>query len=198
MNILIMTNNNDQERREYFRVNDQIYLEYECISEEEHNKAPELLADLENSSFKLSADFATLNNSIHPLLSNIKQLHPDIGEYLDFLNQKIDRVNQLLLVKETNFDESKVIPANLSASGISFASTDTFEASQHVKIELVLLPEKVGILIFGHVVSSADMKSDGNILCIHFDHIRPEDRELMIKHNLNKQMADIREKNDNN
>lgn len=194
-----MIKNNDQERRDYFRINDQVYLEYECITEEQLKNAPAQLADIDNSSFKLSADFATLNNSIHPLLSNIKQLHPDIGEYLDFLNQKIDQINQLLLVKETNFDESKVINANLSASGISFPSDDAYETSQPIKIELVLLPEKVGILIFGRVVSNIDSKTDGtNILCIHFDHIRPEDRELMIKHNLNKQMADIREKNDKN
>lgn len=192
-----MIKTNDQERREYFRINDQIYLEYECISAEEHQRAPELLAELENSSFTLSADFATLNNSIHPLLSNIKQSHPDIGEYLDFLNQKIDQVNQLMLEKETNFDESKVITANLSASGISFPCDKHFEKSQPIKLELVLLPEKVGILIFGHIVATKENKSgDENLLCIHFDHIRPEDRELMIKHNLNKQMSDIREKND--
>ncbi len=189
-----MIKTNEQERREYFRIDDQVYLEYQCITEEEYKNAPELLSELENSSFTLSADFATLNNSIHPLLSNIKQSHPDIGEYLDFINQKVDQLNQLLLVKETNFDESKVITANLSASGISFASTESYDESQPIRLELVLLPEKVGILIFGHVVSN----NDKNILCIQFDHIRPEDRELMIKHNLNKQMADIREEKDNN
>ncbi len=188
---------NENERREYFRIDDDIYMEYTVISENEFNNAPDFLKELNNSSFSLSADFATLNNSIHPLLNNIKQIHPDVGEYLEFINQKIDSLNQLLLIKETGFDESKVIRANLSASGISFPSQDQFTVDQFIKIELVLLPEKVGILIFGRIVAIKDIRDcEDKSICIQFEHIRPEDRELMIKHNLNKQMADIREKND--
>ncbi len=192
-----MIKTNDSERREYFRIDDEVYLEYQIISEDELDSAAETLANLHNSSFRLSADFATLNNSIHPLLNNIKQLHPDVGEYLEFLNQKIDSLNQLLLVNETEFDESKVFLANLSASGICFPSEDDIPISTPVKVELVLLPEKVGILIFGRVVTMKDhKKTHTRMVCIQFEHIRPEDRELMIKHNLNKQMADLREKND--
>lgn len=189
---------NDSERREYFRIDDEIYLEYETIDDKEFNDAPTTLANLHNSSFTLSAEFATLNNSIHPLLNNIKQIHPDIGEYLEFINHKVDSLNQLLLEKETAFDEDKVITANLSASGISFESDKPFEIATPLKLEIVLLPEKVGILIYGRVVAIKEIKaSDNRHISIHFDHIRPEDRELMIKHNLNKQMADLRDKNDN-
>lgn len=189
---------NDSERREYFRIDDEIYLEYETIDDKEFNEAPTTLANLHNSSFTLSAEFATLNNSIHPLLNNIKQIHPDIGEYLEFINQKIDSLNQLLLEKETAFDDDKVISANLSASGISFESDNDFEIATPLKLEIVLLPEKVGILIYGKVVAIKGLKdSEHKHISIHFEHIRPEDRELMIKHNLNKQMSDLRDKNDN-
>lgn len=189
---------NDSERREYFRIDDDVYLEYKTIDDNEFNDAPATLANLNNSSFKLSAEFATLNNSIHPLLNNIKQMHPDIGEYLEFINHKIDSLNQLLLEKESSFDEDKVIKANLSASGICFESDKPFEIATPLKLEIVLLPEKVGLLIFGRVVAIKEIKaSEKKHISIHFDHIRPEDRELMIKHNLNKQMADLRDKNDN-
>ncbi len=194
-----MIKTNNHERREYFRIDDEVYLEYDIISEDELNDAPQTLANLENSSFRLSADFATLNNNIHPLLNNIKQLHPDIGEYLEFLNQKIDSMNHLLLMTETSFDESKVFTANISASGICFPSKDEIAVSTPVKVELVLLPEKVGILLFGRVVTMKEhSKTHTRMVCIQFEHIRPEDRELMIKHNLNKQMADLREQKDNN
>lgn len=190
--------NNDNERREYFRINDDVYLTFSIISEEEFASAPELLGNLADSSFRLSAEFATLNNSIHPLLNNIKQLHPDIGEYLEFLNQKIDSLNQLMLFKETDLNDDRVVTANLSASGISFNTIEQVDRDQPVKLEIVLLPEKIGILVFGRIVNPGDDGSNAeHDISVRFEHIRPEDRELMIKHNLNKQMSDLREKNEN-
>jgi len=192
-----MIKTNENERREFFRIEDEVYLEYEVISEEEYNTAPDTLSNLNNSSFSLSADFATLNNNIHPVLNNIKQLHPEIGEYLEFINTKIDSLSQLLLCNETSFDENRVTLANISASGIMFETDKPLENNQLLKLELVLLPEKIGILIFGKVVKVNTLK-EKNSVSVEFEHIRYEDQELMIKHNLNKQMSDLREKNDNN
>ncbi|MCW8935947.1 MAG: PilZ domain-containing protein [Gammaproteobacteria bacterium] len=182
---------NEDERRDFFRIDDEIYLDFEAISEDEYADAPNTLKDLHENAFSLSADFATLNNKTHPLLNNIKQLHPDIGEYLEVLNSKIDSLSQQMLYDNSSFDQDKVNPANLSASGIQFSSSDNFETGQAIKLELVLLPEKIGVLVFGRVV-----KSSKNHLSVMFEYMRPEDQELMIKHNLNKQMTDLREKKD--
>jgi len=182
---------NEDERRDFFRIDDDVYLDLQTISEDEYQLAPATLESLSDSSFSLSANFATLNNSINPILNNIKQLHPDIGEFLEMVNNKIDNLSQHLLQANSNYDESKIIKANLSASGIQFESQIAVSAQQAVKLELILLPEKIGLLIFGRVV---DTKND--LISIEFEFLRPEDQELMIKHNLNKQMEELREKND--
>ncbi|RDH85186.1 MAG: hypothetical protein DIZ80_02590 [endosymbiont of Galathealinum brachiosum] len=184
---------NDNERRDFFRIDDDVYLDYASITEEEYKAAPETLRNLEDSAFSLSANFATLNNSINPILNNIKQLHPDIGEYLEALNSKIDRLSQHIHFGSSDFDNEKVYTANISASGIQFETDQSFQLQQAMKLELVLLPEKVGVLIFGRVV---DVKA--KCICIEFEHLRNEDQELMIKHNLNRQMNELREKNNNN
>lgn len=183
---------NEDERRDFFRIDDEVYLELTTISDDEYSQAPETLKNLHNNSFSLSANFATLNNSLNPLLNNIKQLHPDIGEYLEAINSKIDSLSQHLLSDKSNFDKDKLTPANISASGIQLKTSQSFSLQQTVKLELILLPEKVGVLIFGRIV---DIKDDN--ISIEFDYLRPEDQELMIKHNLNKQMSELREKNDN-
>jgi len=184
---------NEDERRDFFRIDDDVYIELQVISEDEYASAPATLESLHDSSFSLSANFATLNKNINPILNNIKQLHPDIGEFLEIINSKIDSLSQHILYENSNFDESKVINANISASGIQFKPSQKLQLQQAIKLELVLLPEKIGVLIFGRVV---DIKDDR--VSIEFEFLRPEDQELMIKHNLNIQMSEIRDKNDFN
>lgn len=184
---------NEDERRDFFRIDDNVYIDFEIISEEEYKLAPSTLESLNDSSFNLSANFATLNNNINPVLNNIKQLHPEIGAFLDMINGKIDDLSQHILQNNSNYDESKTINANLSASGIQFKSSQILKPQQPIKLELILLPEKIGVLVFGRVVDTKD-----GLTSIVFEHLRPEDQELMIKHNLNKQMTTLREKNDFN
>lgn len=192
-----MNNTNNDERREFFRIDDEIYLQLDVISSDEYNSAPDTLANLHNDSFSLSADFATLNNNLHPVLNNIKQIHPDIAQYLELINNKIDSLGELLLHKSSTYDENKRINANLSASGILFESEKKLKLGDLLRLELVLFPEKIGVLIFGKAVKITESTNQKQTLSIEFEHIRNEDQELMIKHNLNKQMTDLREKNQN-
>ena len=192
-----MNNISTDERRDFFRIEDEVYLELETITADEYNSAEEVLANLHNDSFSLSADFATLNNSLHPVLNNIKQIHPDIAQYLELLNNKIDSLGELLLHKSSAYDENKRITANVSASGIMFESELKLNQGDLIKLELVLFPEKIGILIFGKIIKITQSTSQKQNISIEFEHIRTEDQELMIKHNLNKQMIDLREKNQN-
>lgn len=187
--------NKDNERREYFRIEDQVYLTITLIDEAEYNAAPETLKNLDDNSFSLSADFATLNNNINPVLNNIRQIHPDIAEYVEFLNNKIDSLSQILLCQEGSFDKNRLFTVNISASGIMFRHEQAIELNQTLKLELVLLPKKIGIITYGRVVTLNDTSK---CISVEFEHIRDQDHELMIKHNLNRQMADIRDNKDNN
>lgn len=192
-----MNNIKNDERRDFFRIEDEVYLELETISADEYQTAPDILDNLHNDSFSLSADFATLNNSFHPVLNNIKQLHPEIAQYLELLNKKIDSLGELLLHKSSAYDENKRIKANISASGIMFETDSMYTVGDLIRLEIVLFPEKIGVLIFGKVIKTGESANQKQNLSIEFEHIRTEDQELMIKHNLNKQMLDLREKNDN-
>jgi hypothetical protein len=193
-----MNDKDSNERRRYFRIEDEICLDYEVISDEEYSKAPEVLAQMMQSAFSLSASFAALNNEYNPLLNSIKHASPEIGQYLELLNRKIDSLGQQLLEEETPCDEGNAIEANLSASGIAFQCSEQLKDGQGMKLKIVLLPEKIGVILFGrvqHCLQSAEQKKD-DIICIDFEHIRYDDQELIIKHNLNKQMQELRQRSE--
>lgn len=194
----IINNDNDKERRRFFRIDDEIGLEYDLISEEEYLNAPEELAQTKQTAFSLRAEFATLNNEINPTLNSIRNVHPEIGQYLDFLNSKIDTISSRLLEEEIENLEENICTANISASGIAFKPEKPLTDNQPLRLRIILLPEKIGVVIFGRVqekLRSAEQK-DNNIICIDFEHIRYDDQELMIKHNLNRQMQLLRKRNE--
>lgn len=185
------------ERRRFFRINDDIFLEYDLLSENEYSNAQEELDAIKHTAFSMSAEFATLNNEFHPLLNNIKQNTPDIAQYLELLNQKIDALSQHLLEVQIPLEDTK-ISANLSASGIAFRSDKIIHTGQGLRLRIVLFPEKIGIMVFGRVVHSDNEKGSSNehLISVDFEHIRYEDQELMIKHNINKQIMELRQRSE--
>ncbi len=194
----MQTDNEAGERRRFFRIDDKICLEYTILSDDEFKAAPEMLAQNKLSAFSLSAEFATLNNSFHPMLNSIKHSSPEIGQYLELLNNKIDALSQQLLTDELPCSESDMYQANLSASGIAFNCSENLAIGSKLKLKIILLPEKIGILVFGTVKNCTPNQDSTYHIGVDFEHISYEDQELMIKHNLNKQMLDLRERAENN
>lgn len=189
---------NGAERRRFFRIDDEVYLDYELVTDEQYSNAPQELEDIENSAFSMTADFATLNYEYNPILNSIRSTSPDIAQYLELLNNKIDAISQQLLDEDSPFNNSDPVEVNISASGIAFKCNDDIKDNQGMRLKLVLLPEKIGIIVYGrvkHELQSKEQKQN-NIICIDFEHIRYDDKELMIKHNLNKQMLELRKRSE--
>ncbi|MCW8855406.1 MAG: PilZ domain-containing protein [Gammaproteobacteria bacterium] len=191
------TNNNQNERRGFFRIEDEVHLEYEAVNEDEYNNAEQILNEVHKSTFALSANFATINHDNNYLLNNIRRNSPEISQYLDLLNQKIDALSQHLLENSTASSEDNLITVNISASGIAFNTSDKLEKNQAIKLRIVLLPEKVGIQAYGRIIDcKPDAENKGFLTSVDFEHIRNDDTELMIKHNINKQMIELRKRSE--
>ncbi|MCW8955996.1 MAG: PilZ domain-containing protein [Gammaproteobacteria bacterium] len=189
----------DEERRRFFRIEDEICLEVSEVTEQEYQNAPDELVKVQQSAFALSATFATMNHNHIPMMNSIRTSFPEIAQYLDLMNRKIDSLSQHLLNEELLCSDKNKLKVNISASGIAFDSNQTYPLNQPLMLRLVLLPEKIGIEVFGRVVniqSSAD-SSDITHISVDFEHIRDTDQELLIKHNLNKQMQELRERSGN-
>src|SRR6056297_391360 len=166
-----MNSSRTDERREYFRVEDDIYLLWHTVSEDEYARAEDILKNLTDNDFSLSADFATLNNKFHPVLNNIKQAHPEIAQYLELLNTKLDSLGHHLLQQQEVFSEQKLTHVNISASGMMYAAAEPIPVNSLLKLEYVLFPEKVGIITYGKVVNTTPLENSEHCIHISFEHM---------------------------
>lgn len=196
-----MTNDiGDEERRRFFRIEDEICLDLSVVSEQEYKAAPQELSKVKNSAFALSASFATINQTHLPMMNSIRAGYPEIAQYLDLMNKKLDHLSQHILDEELPCSDENKQMVNISASGIAFESSNNYPLNQPLMLRLVILPEKIGIEVFGRVINTQAIEGSDNktLISVDFEHIRDDDQEILIKHNLNKQMHELREKSGNN
>ncbi len=175
------------ERRRYFRVDDIIGLKSEVVDREQ---VDDRLEDFRQHKHRYSLlnEFNFQIERHRSDLKHIKDRMPEVGRYLEFLQQQVDTLTEKVLKDEDEFVdlERKV---NLSAQGLAFFSDEAVHADDIVELQLQLFPERHKIVIFARVVSCADDPEQGQFkVSLDFEHIHEADRELLVKHVHGKQM----------
>ncbi len=178
----------DDPRRRYFRLDDQVILEWRAVS------AEELVAGIEQLSqekdYGQGGELYRIEQKLQAAISHLKSHAPDIAVCLDLMNERIDlfmhKFQAYYKLYGDNRRQQEPEKVSLSATGIAF---DTFNppATRQLEINLFLLPRYVYIRTFGTVVS-CEKVSDGHYhVAVNFDVILDEDQETLIQHLLQKQ-----------
>ena len=181
-----------EDRREYFRVDDSVVLDYRVISEQE---LPVLAEQLRGrpSRFTAAAEFAASSRQMNRLLHKIRRLSPDLVRYLEAVDSKLNTLARLFLMEELDPPQQSARKVSLSAGGIGFCARKPLTAGDLVELRLVLLPSQTGVLSLGRVVY-CEPCSDGDaefphFVAIEFDRLREADRELLVRHLFGRQNA---------
>jgi len=181
---------NKTERREYFRIDDLAKFSLKKISDKD---TLETLSK-KNVTFLLGSSIATLDLDHQTVISKIKRTDPDIALYLDVINHKINLISNYILENDSEISRQTETNINLSASGIAVETEDKFTQNDLVEIKLALLPELIGILCIGRI-KRVENRSSTTIVHIDFTDISDADQEIIIKHNMTKQLEQARAKN---
>lgn len=183
--------NKDKERREYFRIKDLVKISLQKLDNKETiNKLRQ-----GHSSFLLGSAINAVEIENQTLFNTIKRSNPDIAQYFEAINKKIELISNHLLESSSDNANQIEIEVNLSASGIAIDTNEDYSEGDLVAINLLLLPERKGIICTG-IIKRILNKNPRKRLCIDFDDIIETDRELIIKHTISKQLEQARKKND--
>jgi c-di-GMP-binding flagellar brake protein YcgR len=185
------------ERRRYFRIEDRVALTYRVLDEETLAAALSRLGAGYPDKLSLASGFATASSQMRHTLERFRKDMPDVASYLEALNEKLDLVVQLLATTENDLANEPTHEVNLSASGISFVADEPVAIDRHVEMKLLLFPSYTCLLCFGTVVH-CDPAEKGRPTSLYnigvdFTHIREEDRDLIVRHVLQRQSTMLRE-----
>src|SRR5690606_39210444 len=76
------------ERREYFRIEDTVYLDYRVLEEGEMPPAEAEQAWPEH--LKVLNELSTVSRHVNAMVPKLREFYPDITQFLVALNQKVD------------------------------------------------------------------------------------------------------------
>jgi hypothetical protein len=186
----------NDERREYFRIRDQVTLDYRVITAAEMEYMLLRIRDEVPDRFTAAASFASTSRQMKHLLQNLAGSSPDLALCLQALDKKLNLLAQLLVTETMDGAGASVREVSLSAGGLAFNAEREHRYGELLETRLVLFPSLMGILAVAKVVS-CERRGDVNggmpwRMAVEFEYIRESDRDLLVKHLLTRQAEMLR------
>jgi hypothetical protein len=186
------------ERRRFFRIDDAINLYYKIVDEQEVIAASKMSDDV-LSNCSLVTALEMLDQESRLIMFRIEKNEPEIAEYLKTLDSKVSLLAQAVMRQGSDFSESKICNTNISASGLAIEIDHSIEVGEYLEIKLLLTSCIAVILVYGQVVYCKKNTEVGAAMPyqvgIDYVNLNDQDREILIKHIVKRQMQQIREKN---
>jgi len=179
------------ERREYYRINDVVFLRYEILTDVPGapDGAPEETGSVEISAGSLLAE---IDRELNKTINNIWREQPSMAQALGLLNRKISILaEQALDYEETESRSYDSAMVSLSGSGIAFEAREKIADGARLRLSMILRPSQVTMTILGTVISCEERLSSASMpfwVRVDFDD-DPMAQEQLIQHVVQKQGA---------
>lgn len=182
----------NENRRSAFRLEDEILLKVEKVQSLD-------VQAMESAFDERRAEFGILTHLKYgvekqlPTMRIIERKHPEIAQYLKFLQKQIEYLSTRsseLDSEGQEFGEKQWV--DLSANGLRFAASGDWSVGEHIQAMMLLSPSDLRIMALAKV-SRVDVSDNGlQEVSVNFTKLHIEDEEALIKHLHKRQIDDLR------
>lgn len=183
------------ERREYFRIEDAVYLDYRVL--EEGESPPAEAEQVWPERLKVLSELSTVSRHVNAMVPKLREFYPDITQFLVALNQKVDLLVALVMANGVADSVQPNQQVRISAGGIDFHAPAPVEVGRILELRLVLFPSYTALLLYGtilrcehHPERHPDLPFE---IAVEFTHIRDPQRDAIVRHVTDRQLAMLRE-----
>ncbi|MFC6336458.1 PilZ domain-containing protein [Pseudomonas sp. CCM 7891] len=183
-----MSTLDEEDRREYYRIEDMIALEISPLSGPEAASKEVLLDD--SPLFNLLSELHLSEFESQHLLRQIGERDRTLAAFLKVQNKRIDLLSQIMaqsLLSEIGTPQ----PVIISEGGIEFQHPSAVAPGSQLAVKLVLMPQALGLLLRAKV-THCNARGDGFELSTEFEAMTDAQRQLLARHILQKQAQERR------
>ncbi|WP_432695371.1 PilZ domain-containing protein [Marinobacterium sp. YM272] len=149
----------DQERRQYYRIDKPVVLDYKVVSQEDVAGSSQPHQFNVSPYFLLQSQLAEIDSESQHLIYKIGESTPHLASYLQQLNKKVDLIARTIAGSELDLESSQLQTINLSEGGLSFIAPESMETEGFLALKLVFPDNGLGLLLYAEVQRCA--KVDG-------------------------------------
>ncbi|UVE19223.1 PilZ domain-containing protein [Pseudomonas sp. LS44] len=185
-----MTTQDENDRREYYRIDDTIALEFSLLSGAEA-LAGEALHDT-SPLFNLLSELHLLDYESQHLLRHISERDRTLANYLKVINRRTDLLGQALA---QNLLSALGTPrqVTMSEGGLSFDNASSLELGSHLALKMVLMPQALGLLVRALVIHCQPLENGLYNIGTEFESLTDAQRQLLARHILQRQALERRQ-----
>ncbi|WP_041770627.1 PilZ domain-containing protein [Metapseudomonas resinovorans] len=185
-----MSTRDADDRREYYRIEDTIALEFQPLKQGE-------TADGSSSGgaselFDLLSELHLMDFESQHLLRHIHERDRTLASYLKVINKRIDLLGQAL-ARSLLRDIGPARQVTLSEGGLGFTSGQPIEPGTRLAIRMVLMPQALGLLLSALVIHNQPREDGQFDIGTEFDALTDAQRQLLARHILQKQAQQRRQ-----
>lgn len=183
----------EAERRQYFRIDDRVFLDFQRLSEGEFRLLMENPEQGGLDNRPGLAQLRSLTNQMGNVLTAIRKRDPEVAQYLAMLDKKIEMVARVSESAQRGQELQPNADVNISAGGIAFETKEDIPVGSKLELEIIFFPSYLSVRALGEVVSSTATEHESRKrLAIAFSVISEPDQEGLVRHVLEKQSAALR------
>ncbi|CAI8975360.1 MULTISPECIES: PilZ domain-containing protein [Pseudomonas] len=183
-----MSTLDEEDRREYYRIEDMIALEIRPLSALEA-AGQEVLQDA-SPLFNLLSELHLSEFESQHLLRQISERDRNLAAFLKSQNKRIDLLSQVIAITVLG-QIGEPQPVIISEGGIDFQHPSPIAAGSRLSVKLVLMPQALGLLLRARV-THCDRKGEGYDVGTEFEHLTDAQRQLLARHILQRQAQERR------
>lgn len=188
------------ERRRHFRVQDQILVDYDIVTDAEVRGAARKLQVVDPAELSATTTLRRLETELQTALGRLSNRHGEIIRCLDLLNSKVNTLASMIPAvgkQDQDLLSRDVCDCSLSSSGIAFTSREALPLDARLRLRLVVLPDYFHVTAYGEVVRVTPISDpdDGftHVIGVNFLHILDRYREALARRSLQREIEDRRD-----
>lgn len=170
------------ERRQHFRIEDQVYFDYKVIPSGEicSDKAitEDLLGQNGRRYLETTQYFQSLDYELSELTQSLALQEPALAHYLNLVNAKIDYLARHLLIG----DKINLRKVNISLGGMAFKTNERLKEKTRIKIIIYTKPKMLPIVVDAFVMYSQFHNENQYRTAVQFEDLDAEQEQLLSQH----------------
>jgi len=189
-----------RDRRRHFRVQDQLLVDYDVVSDAEVRGASRRMQVVDPGELSATTSLRRLEMELQTALGRLSTRHGELIRCLDLINSKVNTLSSVLPLTgkhDQDMQSRDVCDCSLSASGIAFTCREEIPLDSRLRLRLVILPDYFHVTAYGEVVRVTPIEEPvddfTHVIGVNFLHILDRYREALTRRALQREIEDRRD-----